>query len=92
VIFAGCLLTVYRGNVPDGKNWAGWSLLGAGCVLLAAFDAFSWWLPVPGILIVLGFRLTELTIELPRGDGDYSAGDGGGDSGGSCGGDGGGGD
>jgi len=93
VVFAGCLLAVYRGYAPDGKNWVGWSLIAAGCLLLSTFESFSFWLLAPAVLVLLGFKLTELTIELPPGNGGCHGGDGGGgfgdfgDSGGDGGGD-----
>jgi hypothetical protein len=90
VIFGACLTLVFPGYAPDARNWVGWSLIGAGCLLLAAIASFSWWLLIPGVLVVLGFRLADLAIELPPGDsGDYGS-DTGGSFGGSCDGDGGG--
>ncbi len=81
VVFAGCLLAVYPGYVADGRNWLGWSLIAAGCLLLAAFDSWSWWLPAPAVLVVLGFKLADLSIEVPPGAGGCHGGDGGGDLG-----------
>jgi hypothetical protein len=90
VILGACLTLVFPGYVPDARNWVGWSLIGAGCLLITAIASFSWWLLLPGALVALGFRLADLAVELPPGDGgDYGA-DIGGSFGGSCNGDGGG--
>jgi hypothetical protein len=55
---------VYRGYAPDGGNWVGWTSIGAGCLMLAAFSSFNIWLLVPSVLIVLGFRLAESPLDL----------------------------
>jgi hypothetical protein len=86
VVFGVCLMTVYRGYVPDGKNWTGWSLIAVGCLWLATFGSFRLSLLLPVVLIVFGFRLTELEIDMPRGGGGGWGSDGGGDIGDSCGG------
>ncbi len=86
VIFAACLLDVYRGYVPDLRNWVGWALITGGCLLLAAFSTFHLLLLLPAVLIVLGFRLAELPFDLSRIGDAGSGGDSGGSFGDSCGG------
>lgn len=86
-IFAICLTMVYQAYQPEGKNWIGWIMIVVGCLVLAAFDAFSLFLFVPIALIVVGYRFADLPLEFKSydgggGSGGGSFGDGfGGDSG-----------
>ncbi|MCB1750669.1 MAG: hypothetical protein KDI74_03030 [Gammaproteobacteria bacterium] len=86
VIFAGCLTAVYKAYAPNPGNWAGWALIAAGCLLLAAFRSFNLLLFLPALLIVLGFRLAELPFELSPGGDSGSGIESGGSFGDSCGG------
>lgn len=85
-IFGICLTVVYQGYQPDIGNWAGWGLLGLGCLLMALLAEFSWLLLFPAVLIIIGYRITGLPFELSGGG--YVAGSdgGGGVDGGGCGG------
>ena len=76
VLFAGCLLALYRGYRPDAQNWLGWFAIAAGCLSLAFFPTVSCWLALPLALIVLGYRLAALPFGLPRGHGDDGGTDG----------------
>ncbi len=86
-IFGICLTVVYQGYQPDSGNWIGWGLVGFGCLLLAMFTNFSWFILFPAILIIIGYRLTALPFELSGGgyvgvggsDGGFGGDGGGGD-------------
>jgi|GEM_PF-3010327 len=89
VIFAICLAELYQSYQPDTGNWIGWGLIGLGCLFLAGFTTFSWFLVLPALMIILGYRLASLPFDFSlsrRGDGGTGAGFD------SCDGDGGGGD
>lgn len=90
-IFAICISSLYQGYKPGRKNWFGWGLISAGCLILATFSSFKLLLLIPGVLIIIGFRWAELPFKWHSsgGDGGGMGGDGGFDCGG---GDGGGGD
>ncbi len=87
-VFGICLMGVYRDYHPNRRNWLGWVLIAAGCVVLAAFESFSFALVTPAALIVAGYRLAELPFDV-RGGGDAGGGDFGGDGDFFCDGDGG---
>jgi len=69
VIFAICLMAVYRGYRPDGRNGVGWLLISLGCLTLALFDGISIFLLMPLMLIVAGYRLAELPFDPTTGGG-----------------------
>jgi len=46
-IFAICLLSIQETYEPDKKIWIGWGLISSGCLLLAAFTSFSFFLLAP---------------------------------------------
>ncbi|MCP3849817.1 MAG: hypothetical protein GY694_06210 [Gammaproteobacteria bacterium] len=89
VIFSICLLSIQETYEPDGKIWVGWGLISSGCLLLATFTSFSFFLLVPVGGIIAGYKLAELPFNLSSGGGggtsdggsfgDFGGCDGGGD-------------
>jgi len=90
-IFGACLTQLFPEYRTDGGIWAGWSLITVGCFLIAMLTSLSWFISIPVMLIIVGYKLAGLPFNLSS-SGSYSDSGGGsfgGSDGGGCGGDGG---
>ncbi|MCG8428978.1 MAG: hypothetical protein MI754_16605 [Chromatiales bacterium] len=81
VIFGICLTSVYRSYHPDQKNWIGWGLLAGGCLVLGNLsNLITAVVILPLLMIIIGFKLTELSFGSWYYGGRDHGGFGGGDS------------
>jgi len=78
-IFAICLISVYRGYLPERRNWIGWCAIAAGCLVLGNRFTIDLILILPLALIAMGIWLADLSFGRL-----HSYGDGGGAGGGAC--------
>lgn len=66
VIFSICLLSVYRGYLPDRRNWLGWCIIAVGCLILGNRSTVDLFLIAPLAMISTGIWLADLSFGRPH--------------------------
>jgi len=63
-IFGVCLTQLFPEYRNNGGTWIGWSLIVLGCFLIAMSTSLSWFISIPVMLIIIGYKLAGLPFNL----------------------------